>query len=542
MYPGTYARSDPDKSAIVMARGREVITYQELDERSARLAQLLRAHGLRPGDVVALLAENHPRFLDVLWAALRSGLYLTAINRYSTAEEVAYILRDAGALALVTTARLGEVASAALANAPACTTRLMMDEARDGFESFEQSIAAFPAEPPPDQPRGDLLLYSSGTTGRPKGIKRPLSGVRVDDPGSTGSALACTSVGEMDQRSVYLCPAPLYHTAPLVWVRGAHEIGATVVIMEKFDAEEMLALVQRERITHLQAVPTMLIRLLRLPAEVRAAYDLSSLRKVIHAGAPCPVPVKEQIIEWLGPIVTEYYSGTEGVGMAVISTPEWLDHRGSVGRPTLGRIHVCGPDGAELPAGETGSIYFERESTVFDYHNDPVKTRSARHPEHENWLSLGDLGYVDPDGYLYLTDRSAFTIISGGVNIYPAEIESCLLVHPEVADVAVFGLPDPEMGEYVHAVVQPAEGILPTPELAESLRAYARRHLAGPKVPRVIAFQAELPRLPTGKLYKVPLRQQYLDLLGSGSPTPKMASPPAPLATNPPEGTQRAGT
>ncbi|MCK9902075.1 acyl-CoA synthetase [Frankia sp. Cpl3] len=535
MYPGSYAASAPDRPAIVMARSGEIVTYRELDDRSARLARLLHARGLRTGDVVALLAENHPRFLEVLWAAVRSGLYLTAINRYATAEEIAYILRDSQASALVATAKLAAVAGASMAGQVAgsiagpvgCGTRLMMDGAVEGFEPYEEAIASFPAQPLPWQPCGELMLYSSGTTGRPKGIKRPLRGIDVGDPAVSNGALMCQRLGGMEQRSVYLCPAPLYHAAPLGWARGVHELGATIVIMEKFDAREMLELIERERVTHVQAVPTMFVRLLKLPAEVRRGYDLSSLRRVVHAGAPCPVPVKREIIEWLGPIVTEYYSGTEGAGMTVISSAEWLDHPGSVGRPVIGTIRVCGPDGAELPTGATGSIYFERDGTVFEYHNDPEKTRSVRHPEHENWLSLGDLGHVDDDGYLYLTDRSAFTIISGGVNIYPAEIEACLAVHPAVADVAVFGLPDPEMGEYVQAVVQPAEGVPPTAELAEALRAHVRGQLAGPKVPRVIDFQAELPRLPTGKLYKVPLRQMYLDRLAARPPADPRTPPTA---------------
>nr|MDT0664717.1 AMP-binding protein [Micromonospora sp. DSM 115978] len=242
---------------------------------------------------------------------------------------------------------------------------------------------------------------------------------------------------------------------------------------------------------------------------------LSSLQAVVHAGAPCPVEVKRRVIEWLGPIVDEYYAGTEGAGMTVVTSAQWLERPGSVGRPVMGTIHVCAPDGSELPTGETGAIYFERETAVFEYHNDPEKTKAARHPDHENWSSLGDLGYVDDEGYLYLTDRSAFTIISGGVNIYPAEIEACLVTHPDVVDVAVFGLPDDEMGEYVHAVVQLADGVVPTPAVAEALRTYARAHLAGPKVPRVVDFRPQLPRLPTGKLYKVPLRQEYLDRIGS---------------------------
>ncbi|EFC86857.1 acyl-CoA synthetase [Parafrankia sp. EUN1f] len=533
--PSGYATYDPDRPAVIMARGRQVITYGALNERSARLARLLSDRGLVAGDVVALLAENHPRFMEVLWAAVRSGLYITAVNRYGTAEEIAYILRDSGACALVTTATLAAAAVPAVRDVPGCATRLMIDGVRegadgggaDGFEAYEAAIAAVPAESPARLVMGELMLYSSGTTGRPKGIKRPLQELDGSVPIVAKGARMCRSLAGMSERSVYLCPAPLYHAAPLGWVRGAHELGATVVIMEKFDAREMLEVIERERVTHLQAVPTMFVRLLKLPAEIRRRYDLSSLQRVLHAGAPCPVPVKQQIIDWFGPIVTEYYSGTEGAGMTVISSAEWLERPGSVGRASLGTIRVCGPDGAELPAGETGSIYFEREDTVFEYHNDQEKTLSARHPQHANWLSLGDLGYVDEDGYLYLTDRSSFTIISGGVNIYPAEIEACLTIHPDVEDVAVFGLPDPEMGEYVHAVVQPVAGVEPTPELAEQLRAHVRAHLAGPKVPRVVDFAAELPRLPTGKLYKVPLRQQYLDRLAAEPP----AAAPAPAAS-----------
>jgi len=313
----------------------------------------------------------------------------------------------------------------------------------------------------------------------------------------------------MTERSVYLCPAPLYHAAGLQWSAGTHELGGTVVVMEKFDAEQLLVLVEREAVTHTQVVPTMLVRLMKLAPEVRERYDLSSLECVVHAAAPCPVEVKHQVIAWLGPIVHEYFAATEGNGMTFISAADWLEHPGSVGRPMFGVPHVCDEDGRELPLGEPGLIYFEQEQASFEYHGDPEKTRASRHPEHDNWSALGDIGYLDADGYIYLTDRKAFTIISGGVNIYPAEIEACLIMHPQVTDVAVFGLPDPEMGEYVHAVVQPAEGVEGGTALAEELLQYAREHLARYKVPRVVDFRAELPRLPTGKLYKQGLRDEY---------------------------------
>jgi len=271
-----------------------------------------------------------------------------------------------------------------------------------------------------------------------------------------------------------------------------------------------LQLVERERVTHVQVVPTMFIRLLKLDEAVRASYDVSSLRGVIHAAAPCPVDVKRRIIDWLGPIVDEYYAATEGNGLTYIRSDEWLDHPGSVGLPLLGTLHICDEDGNELEPGQPGLVYFEQPQMVWEYHGEPEKTRGTRHPEHLNWAALGDIGYVDEDGYLFLTDRRAFTIISGGVNIYPAEIESCLVVHPKVLDAAVFGLPDNEMGEYVHAVVQLDPGVDATPELAAELREYVRTNLAGYKAPRVIDFREELPRSASGKLYKKPLRDEYL--------------------------------
>jgi fatty-acyl-CoA synthase len=289
-----------------------------------------------------------------------------------------------------------------------------------------------------------------------------------------------------------------------------HELGGTIVVMEKFDAEGFLRAVEEHAITHTQVVPTMFVRMLKLPEASRTGYDLSSLENAVHAAAPCPVEVKRQMIEWWGPIICEYYAGTEGNGMTFIDSPQWLEHPGSVGKPMTGTPHICDDEGNELPVGEAGIIYFERDEMPFEYHGDPEKTKSAQHPVHANWSALGDVGYLDDDGYLYLTDRKAFMIISGGVNIYPQEIEDCLIVHEKVADAAVFGLPDQEMGEFVQAVVQPAAGVEPGDDLAAELREYAREHIAHFKVPRVIDFRPELPRLPTGKLYKRLLRDEYL--------------------------------
>jgi long-chain acyl-CoA synthetase len=510
MHPGVYAAITPDKPAVVMGDSGQRITYRELDERANRLAQLLYERGLRPGDGIAILAENHPRYYEVYWAAIRSGLYLTAVSRHLSAEEAAYLVNDSDSVAFVSTSQLSPKAREMMAMTPGVRMRFMMDGTAAGFESYEAAVDTQPAAALTEQFRGDVMLYSSGTTGRPKGIRRPLTGAKIDDPGYGGVSMMERGLFGMSEASVYLCPAPLYHSAALQWSVGLHEMGGTVVLMERFDAAAFLGLVERERVTHSQVVPTMFVRMLKLPDESRLGHDLSSLECVIHAAAPCPPEVKRQMIEWFGPIISEFYGGTEGSGLTFLTSAEWLAHPGSVGRPMLGIVRICAESGEVLPTGEVGVVYFERETRPFEYHGDNEKTRASQHPEHDSWTTLGDIGYVDDDGYLYLTDRRGFTIISGGVNIYPAEIESCLIMHPDVADVAVFGLPDPEMGEYVQAVVQPAAGVSGSTLLVEDLKGYVRDRLAGYKVPRVIDFRDELPRLPTGKLTKGPLREEYL--------------------------------
>jgi long-chain acyl-CoA synthetase len=520
MYPGTFARTTPDKPAVVMGRSGERVSYFELNARSQQLAHLLYERGLRGGDTVALLAENHIRYFEVFWAALRSGLYLTAVNRHLSPDEAAYQVTNSSAKAFIATAQLSATAQRMLELIPDCPLRFMMDGAADGFEGYEDAIATQPAEPLSLELRGDVMLYSSGTTGRPKGIRRPLSTKTIDDPTAAGASMLERFLLGMDDSSIYLCPAPLYHAAGLQWSAGVHELGATLVVLEKFDAEECLAVIERERVTHVQVVPTMMVRILKLPDEVRLRYDVSSLQCVVHAAAPCPIEVKRQMIDWLGPIVSEYYAGTEGVGLTFINASDWLTHPGSVGKAVLGTPRICDESGALLPTGTPGIVYFEREHAAFEYHEDPEKTRDSRHPEHPNWATVGDIGYLDADDYLYLTDRKSFTVISGGVNIYPAEIESCLIMHEAVADVAVFGLPDPEMGEYVHAVVQLADGVEESEELAATLRKYAREHLAGYKVPRVVDFRSDLPRLATGKLAKGALRDAYRDAAAKAPASP----------------------
>jgi len=515
VYPGAFAPTTPDKPAVVMGSGK-MITYKELDDRSAQLAQLLHARGLRKGDHIAILAENHVRYFETYWAALRSGLYLTAVNRYLKADEAAYLVNDSGAVALIATAAMKTTASQLVDLSPQCSIRLMIDGTTAGFESYESAIAEFPAEPLEEQPRGEVMLYSSGTTGRPKGIERPLRDFTVDNPAAGGTSTIESALLGMHRDSVYLCPAPLYHAAGLQWSAGAHEMGATLVVMEKFDAETFLRIVERERVTHVQVVPTMLVRLMKLDEVTRLKYDVSSLECVVHAAAPCPVDIKRQVIEWLGPIVDEYYAATEGVGFTFIKANDWIAHPGSVGRSIMGVPHICDEEGTELPPHESGILYFSDLPLAFKYHGDDSKTKATRHPHHDDWSSLGDVGYLDEEGYLYLTDRRAFTIISGGVNIYPAEIESCLVTHPAVLDVAVFGLPDHEMGEFVHAVIQPAPDVPASAELADELRAHVRESLANYKVPRSIDFVEELPRMPSGKLAKGPLRDEYRSRMSAG--------------------------
>ncbi|SHN46606.1 acyl-CoA synthetase [Cryptosporangium aurantiacum] len=510
VYPGSYATTRPDHPAVVLADG-QTLTYAELERRSIRLAAHLRAAGLRRGDGVALLAENHLRFFEVYWAAMRSGLYFTAANWHLAPAEAAYLIADSGARALVTTAQQAQTAAEAVATVPGCTVRLMIDGTAPGFANYDDALAASDATPPHDQPLGQVMLYSSGTTGRPKGIRRALRDVQVSDPEAAGVSRLGGFLLGMGPDTVYLCPAPLYHAAGLQWSAGVHELGGTLVQLPRFDAEELLRVIERYRVTHVQVVPTMLVRLLKLPEEVRRSYDLSSLRYVIHAAAPCPPDVKRQTLDWLGPIVHEYYAATEGAGLTYIGPEDWLAHPGSVGKALLGEPHICDEQGRELPPGEPGLIYFGQDGPPFEYHRAAEKTAESRHPAYPNWTTTGDVGYLDEDGYLYLTDRKNFTIISGGVNIYPAEIESCLALHPKISDVAVIGLPDPEMGEFVHAVVEPAPGVDGTAELAEELRAYVRQHLAGFKVPRSVDFRATLPRLPTGKLQKSALRAEYLE-------------------------------
>ncbi|KAI3602485.1 Long-chain-fatty-acid--CoA ligase [Cupriavidus necator H850] len=507
-YLGDHAALNPEKPAAINGTTGEVLSYSELDQRSNRFAQYLYALGLRRGDHIAMVLENNMRCFELCWAALRSGLLITPVNRFLTAPEAAYLIEDSKAQVVVTSYAMRELAAQLTDLMPTCRSRLMVDGTILGWDSYEAAIAAHPAGRLAEEWMGATMIYSSGTTGRPKGIVRAQPQGYVTEGSGSPRRAQFVRYG-FDADTTYLSPAPLYHTAPLGYGLETQFGGGTVVFMEKFDAVEALRMIERYRVTHSQWVPTMFIRMLKLEPAQREAFDLSSHRVAIHAAAPCPQEIKREMITWWGPIVHEYYAATEGNGVATLNTAEWLTHPGSVGKALVGVLHICDEDGNELPCGESGLVYFEREALPFHYHNDPEKTRAAQHPRHPTWTSVGDIGRMDEDGYLYLTDRKAFMIISGGVNIYPQAIEDALVVHPSVGDAAVIGVPNAEMGEEVKAIVEPAAGIAPSPELAETLLEYLRGRVARYMVPRSIDFTDAMPRLPTGKLYKQALRDRY---------------------------------
>ena len=506
-HPCVHARSEPGKPALIVAETGETISFAELDRRSNRAAHLFRSHGLQAGDTIALFCENTPQFYDVAWGAQRSGLFFVCISTKLTAPEVGYILSDSGAKLIVASATL--VANTA-AIAPDLL-RFVVGGTVAGWSDWDTAVAAMPTDPVEDERAGIDMLYSSGTTGTPKGIRVALP-ADPDITATTVLEMLARGLYGLGPDSIYLSPAPLYHAAPLRWSMTVQRLGGTVVMMEHFAPEAALAAIERYRVTASQWVPTHFVRLLKLDPATRTRHDLSSLKVAIHAAAPCPVPVKEAMIEWWGPVLFEYYAGSEGNGLTTIASAEWLAHRGSVGKAAYGVLHVCGEDGAEVPPETEGLIYFEGGG-AFEYHNDPAKTAEARNAA--GWSTLGDIGRIDADGYLYLTDRKSFMIISGGVNIYPQEIENRLITHPRVADVAVIGAPDAEMGERVVAVVQPVDMAEAGPELAAELTGWCRAELSGVKTPRQIDFSAELPRHATGKLYKRLLRDHYWGETGS---------------------------
>jgi long-chain acyl-CoA synthetase len=499
-----HASTAPRSPALIVDG--DTISYGELYAGSQRVAAVLHGGGLRRGDGVALVLPNRPEFFEITWGCQLSGLYYTAVNTHFTPDEIAYVIDDSDAKAVFVDASFAGLAAHLRNVNAAVEVHIVVGGELPGWESYQDALAAAgPDVGAPPVADGSEMLYSSGTTGRPKAVRRALP---ADGNGSWAQSVLEMALSHhygMTPSSVYLSPAPMYHAAGVNYTMAVNRVGAASIIMAKFDAETVLRLIETHRVTHAQFVPTMFVRMLKLPEEVRRKYDVSSLRCVIHAAAPCPVDVKHQMMDWFGPIIYEYYGGTEGFAGTTIGPQDWLAHPGSVGIP-MAPVHVVGEDGQELPVGQSGELYFEG-GPHFEYFKDPAKTASVSNER--GWRSLGDMGYVDQDGYMYLTDRSTFMIVSGGVNIYPQEAENLLVMHPKLVDAAVFGVPNDEFGEEVKAVVQPVEGTTPGPELEAELIEYCRSHLATYKCPRTIEFDPELPRDPNGKLYKRRIRERY---------------------------------
>ena len=501
------AAQQPHRTALVTPGGREV-DYAELAGEADRLGRGLQSMGLAPGDSIVLMQPNGFELVAAYFAAMQTGLYVVTVNWHLVGAEIAYILGDSGAKAFLAHERFADTAREAADLAGLDAERCFAVGEVPGFRPLDELGADEPAARPDVRTAGSPMLYTSGTTGRPKGVRRALTGADPDEvPVQSQGFFGIFGLGPFDDH-VHLCGSPLYHTAVLNFVSISIQLGHTAVLMDRWDPERMLQLIEQHRVTHTHMVPTQFHRLLALPEHTRGKYDVSSLRAAIHGAAPCPIEVKRRMLDWWGPVVVEYYAATEGGG-TVIPAEEWLAKPGSVGRAWPGSVvTVLDDSGAELPAGEIGTVYMRMGNSTFEYHQDPEKTRQARVGD---LFTLGDVGYLDEDGYLFLRDRKSDMIISGGVNIYPAEIENVLSVHPKVADIAVFGLPHEDWGEEVKAVVQPAEGCTGGDELATELLDYARRRLAKFKLPRSVDFTDELPRDPNGKLYKRRLKESYRD-------------------------------
>jgi long-chain acyl-CoA synthetase len=501
-HPRRWALSEPGRPAVVFPASGETVTYGELDRAANRIARFFRSRGLARGDHIALLIENHPRLLEIAWAAHNSGLYYTAVSWRFRVEEVRFIVENSGAHLVLFTPQQSALVDELRGALPGVEFVAVGSDAPDSLDSL---VKRLPDTPIPDESRGSDMLYSSGSTGRPKGIKQKLPDAGVD--GLSKMFAIYRDMYAWGEDTVYLMPCPLYHSGPLRFAMAMQQVGATLLVMDKFDAEAALKLVEEWRVTHAHWVPTMLVRLLKLPEEVRARYDLSSLRTVVHGAAPIAPDAKRAAIDWLGPILEESYGGTEGNGLTMISSAEWLEHPGSVGRPFLGAVHILDDDGRELPPGEIGTIWFSG-GPGFSYHQDPDRTAKAY--DEEGRSTLGDIGYVDSDGYLYLTDRKDHMVISAGVNVFPQEAENVLIGHPKVADACVFGVPDPDMGEVLHAVVQPLDPDRADSGLEAELIAYCRGRMATIKCPRTLEFTPQLPRHDTGKIYSRLVKQAWL--------------------------------
>lgn len=507
MYLGYHAARTPDKPAIIIAETGETLTYKQVNDNSLKVARFLDAKGLTRGDTIAILMENHINYMDIVWAALRSGFYVVTLNRYATAEETAYILQDCEAKALFASDAMRDLAAQMTAH---CEQRIIVGGALDGWLPYEDLLASHPADPIEGACAGATMPYTSGTTGRPKGVVRPISGVSVEEEWNfmptMREAFAYTS-----SDVVHYSPAPMYHGGPMLFLRATHSVGGTIVQTRKFDAERALADIERFKVTHSFMVPTMFVRMLKMEAEARRKYDCSSLVSVVHSAAPCPVEVKQAMIDWWGPVVDEFYGATDGGALIPIKSVDWQKKPGAAGIAAPGLIAICDEEtGAELPAGTPGLIYFIcPPGTAPHYKNDPAKTAAAHHPDTYDWMTSGDVGYVDEDGYLFLTDRKAYMIISGGVNIYPQMVEDALIVHDEVADAAVFGIPNPEMGEEVKAVVELLPSSQPSAKLAAELIDYVAGRVSKYMVPKTLDFVEQMPRTASGKLLKKQMRDAY---------------------------------
>jgi long-chain acyl-CoA synthetase len=508
--PDDHADRAPDSAAVIVPATGARLSYRTMVDQSKRLANVLRSSGLRPGDHVAILMTNVPEYFEVVWAARRAGFFYTAINWHLTPGEVRYMLENSESKALIVSADLADLAERAAAGLPRVKLRLLIGADRTGWDDYARTVARAGTAPLGPELEGQAMLYSSGTTGRPKGIVHTeIDPVRIDTVrrfGDVDGDILWVNRYGLDPSTVTLNVGPLYHAAPLVSAMSTHRYGGTVVLPPRFDAEETLKAIEHYRVTYAQFVPTMFIRLLRLPEAVRRRYDVSSLRAVAHSAAPCPVEVKRRMIEWLGPVINEYYSATEAAGHVSIRSEEWLEHPGSVGRVAPGSVAITDESGRELSPGEDGIIWFTRPANKFSYHGDPEKSASMFNDK--GWARMGDIGHLDSDGYLFITGRSDHTIISGGVNIYPREIEDLLIEHPAVDDVAVIGVPDDEYGESVRAVVTLRHGHAAGPALERDIIAWTRERLAHYKCPRSVTFVDSLPRSLAGKMMKHRLIEQ----------------------------------
>lgn len=505
-----WAKIQPDKPAVITVSDNRSITFAELEDQANRTAQLFRKLGLKRGDTVATLVGNSIEFLEINNGAQRSGLYLVPIASRLNADEAAYIINDSQSRVAIIDAGTKHGAELAADFANLCSKVEHVYAVRGdlpGLERWEQAIAAMPAEMIADPSIGVAMIYSSGTTGQPKGVKHPLPEQPYGAPNQHLSLM--TDWYHMRTRMDFIISAPMYHSGANAFAMSTLALGGTVILFEKFDPEQMLQVIDRYKPHGGQFVPTMFTRMVKLPKEVRDKYDVSSLELALHSAAPCPVEVKRAMIEWWGPIFLDIYGGAESIGFCQIRSEEWLRKPGSVGRASHGVLHICDEEGNELPLGENGLIYFEHPEAQFEYLGDDEKTRSSYDPRGRGWRTYGDIGHVDEDGYLFLTDRRSFMIVAGGVNIYPQEAENVLTMHPKVTDVVVFGVPDPDMGEQVKAVVQPADWNAAGPELEAELIAYCKSKLATLKCPKSIDFQQQLPRDDNGKISKKALKDSY---------------------------------